>query len=474
MSVTIFGLATMLIGIWCQFLSYRASVYVIFGLCILGATAALDLPALGGASVSPANFFLLFLLLRLVSGRRGVEELVGRVGPKQPLFLFFVLTLWIAFGAALMPRLFAGATLVFSLSRTSTVDGVSPLVPTTGNISQAVYAIAGLLAACATCSFAQRPGGYRAVLRGIILVTSFDIGFAVLDLITNATHTGFILDVVHTANYAFLTDTEVGGLKRISGSFSEASSFATFSLLLLGVNLSLYTQRVATRFTSFSSLTLALLIMLTTSSAGYAGILVLGAGYAVYAVKKLIFDRNKRPLAILFWSFCIVVLATCLVVLFFPGIASVAQTVVNESLLSKAGSDSAIERGSWNTQAWQVFKDTYGLGGGIGSTRSSNYALVLLSNTGALGFALYVGLLLRVTFDPMPGLGGTEGERIVWAARCGLLTVLVPSLLIGTVYDLGMMYYCLLGVAASGFRAGAVRREVPSVQAITARATSPA
>ena len=451
MSVSLFGLLTLLLGIWCQFLSYRASVYTIFGLCVLGATAALDLPALGGASVTPANLFLGFLLLRLVSTRGGLATLLGRIGPRQPLFLFFLLTFWIIASGILLPRLFAGATFVFSLSRSVTTDGVSPLGPTTGNITQAVYASAGLLAACAICSFAQRPDGHRAVLRGILLVTFCDIAFALLDLVTSATHTGFLLDVVHTASYAFLTDDETGGLKRISGSFSEASSFASFSLLLLGVNLTLYTRRVATRATGFASIALLLLITLATSSAGYVGLAVLGLGYGAYAAKALIVDRNTRAAGLLLVSVGVVYLAMFAIMLLLPRVAETAKNVLDATLLTKADSDSAVERGSWNLQAWKIFMDTYGLGGGIGCTRSSNYALVLLSNTGLIGFLLYAGLMLRATSDAMSPEIDHEARSVVWAARAGLLTVIVPNLLVATVYDLGMMYYCLLGVAVSGY-----------------------
>lgn len=449
MQPTIFGALVALIGIWCQFGSYRRTVVVMVALTVFGAASALDLPALGGSSITPANFFLMFVLLRLVSMRGGTAALVAEISPRRTLFFFLLLVIWIFGSAFLLPRLFEGATDVFSLSRSDDSDGTSPLHPTSGNLSQAVYAVGGFLGALATCAFARRPGGFRALLAALMLATSLDIGFAVLDVVTAATHTGFILDVIHTASYAFLTGDELGGLKRISGSFSEASGFATYSLTLLAVNFTLFVLAVKPRFTGPASLMLAGFVALSTSSAGYAGLAVFFGGFLVYAVVGL-FRLRRRVVAIAVGTVGAGMLLVSVVILFLPAIADVAQGVINESLLNKGTTDSAIERGSWNAQALQVFYDTHWLGAGIGSTRGSNYALVLLSNLGAIGFGLFVLTLVRVVTARLPSAMPNQDRAIVWAARIGILTTLVPSLLVGTVYDLGTLFYVLVGVAASG------------------------
>lgn len=459
---TVFGVIVAVLGIWCQFGPYPRAVVVMFGLVVFGAASALDLPALGGASVTPANFFLVFYLLRLVSMRGGTAALFTEAAPRRPLFVFLLLVLWIFGSAFLLPRLFAGATDVFSLSRTDTSDGTSPLGPTSGNLSQAVYAIGGFLVACATAVFARKRGGSAAILAAITLVTSLHIAFAVLDLITAATHTGFLLDPIHTASYAFLTDDELGGLKRISGSFSEASSFAIFSLTLLGINGSLFVSGIRRRFTGAASLLLTAFIVLATSSTGYVGLVAIYAAFFLHAVGSALLVHRRRPALI---AACVLgggVLLVSAVILFAPGIADTASDVINESLLSKGTSESAIERGSWNAQAWQVFLDTHGIGAGIGSTRGSNYALVLLSNLGVVGFGLFVVLMLWLVFAPGAGRAGRDGCALIWAARCGMLATLVPSLLAGTVYDLGTLFYCCAGIAATAVDAvgvpAAVRR----------------
>ena len=338
----------------------------------------------------------------------------------------------------------------------------TPLHPTSGQISQSVYAIGGFLVACVTCAFARKPGGYHAVLAAMMLVTTLDIAFAVLDVVTSATHTGFLLDAIHTASYAFLTDDELGGLKRISGSFTEASGFASFSLTLLAVNFTLFVLRVRPRFTGPASLLLTGFIALSTSSAGYAGLAVFFAGFLVYAaVAALVYRRRRAPM-VAFAAVCAGLLVVGLVFLFVPPITKIALSVIDESLLSKAQTDSALERGSWNAQAWQVFAATHWLGAGIGATRGSNYFLVLLSNLGAIGFGLFAALMARINLARLsPALDGQE-RGIVWAARIGILTSLVPAVLVGTVYDLGTLFYALVGVAASG---GALQTDAARVAA---------
>ncbi len=469
MSITIFGALVAVLGVWCQFGAFPRTVSAMFGLIVLGAVSALDLPALGGASITPANVFLLFFVGRLVSMREGAASLVAEIGPRLPLFPFLLLLGWILGSAVVLPRLFDGATNVFSLARSLDTDtGTVPLHATSGNISQAVYAAGGFAVACATAAYARRPGGARAMLAALMLTTGVHLAFALLDVITAATHTGFVLDVVHTASYAFLTDDELGGLKRISGSFSEASSFATFSVTLLAVNATLFVGRVRPRFTGPASALLAGFIVLATSSAGYAGLGAFAGGFLLVALVLALCGRGRRMVNIALVAGGAGLFVVSLVVLFLPSVATVAQGVIAESLLNKATTDSAVERGTWSAQALQVFRDTYGLGGGIGATRSSNYVLVLLSNLGVIGFGLFVALIGRVTAARLSDALTPEARVLVWAARVGILAALVPNLLIGTVYDLGTLFYGLVGIAASG---AATRRSEAVLTNRTVRTT---
>ena len=457
MSVTLFGLIVIAVGIWCQFGAFGRVVVAMMSLVIFGSAAAVELPALGGASVTPGDFFILFFVLRLVSMRGGLGLLAGPMAPRRPLFVFLLLNLWILCAAIVTPRLFEGATMVFSLGRLDP-EGLVPLRPTSGNLSQACYAIGGLVVACVTSAYTRRRGGPEALLLGLQIVTALDILLAVLDLATAATHTGFIMDAIHTGGFAFFTDDELGGVKRISGSFSEASAFSAFSLTLLGVNLTLYVKRIRSRFTGCASGALAVLIGLATSSTGYVGLAVLYLAFVAGAIVSALVFRRRRLVSIALVVTGIGIVAAIGVFLFLPAIAKVAETLISESLVNKSTSDSAIERGSWNLQAWRVFLDTYGVGGGIGSTRTSSYLMLLLSNLGGLGTILFGLLIARVCLGSLkPGLDVATRSLVV-AARAGIAAMLVTSMLAGAVYYLGTLFYILVGVAAAGTADTASRR----------------
>ena len=126
-----------------------------------------------------------------------MSTLRAEIAPGRPFLVFLILLVWIVLSASLLPRLFDGTVDVFSLSRASDNDGgQTPLHPTSGNISQTIYAAGGFGCAWLTCAYVRRlePDG---VTSAIILTTVLHIFFAVVDLVTAATGTGLLLDPIH-------------------------------------------------------------------------------------------------------------------------------------------------------------------------------------------------------------------------------------------------------------------------------------
>lgn len=469
------GLVVILLGVWCQFGSFRRTLISAVLLTLFEAADAADLPALGGASITPGKLFLLFLALRVVSMRGGVGTMLAEMSPRRVLFLYVLLLLWVVPSGLILPRLFQGAVEVNSLERTVIDSGPVPLKPSSGNITQSVYALGSFVLALCVCTLARRPGGYAALLSALLVLTGLNIAFAIIDLVTAATHTGFLLDVIHTGAYAFLTEDESNGLKRISGSFTEASTFASFSLDLLAVNLALFVLRVRPKLTGFYSLALVFFLLLSTSSTAYAGLAVFGIAFAAYAAWTMIVAGHARAFKILVLLGLCGTFFVCVAVVLAPGFAAAAWDVIDTTVLHKATSESALERGALNTQAGKVFVETYGLGAGIGATRTSNYLYLLASNLGVLGLGLFGALILALTFvRPRDDLA-TEDRKIVAAARVGVLGSLVPAVLIATIFDLGTLFYVLVGITASGaaafgpYRASAANRGDAFVAAPTPR-----
>ncbi len=444
------GSIVILLGIWCQFGDFRRALMSTVLLTLFEAADAADLPALGGASITPAKLFLLFLVLRVVSMRGGLGTALAEVSPRRVLFVYLLLLLWVVPSAIFLPRLFQGAVEVNSLERTAIDSGPVPLRPSSGNITQSVYAIGSFVLALCVSSLSRRPGGYTAMLQALLALTGMNLALAAIDLITAATHTGFLLDVIHTGNYAFLTEDESNGLKRISGSFSEASAFASFSLDLLAVNLALFVLRVRPRLTGFYSFALVAFLLLSTSSTAYAGLAIFAIAFAAYAGWMLILRGDGRAFKALVLLFLAGTFLVCAVLIVAPGFATAAWDMIDTTVIHKGQSESALERGALNAQAGKIFLDTYGLGAGIGATRTSNFIYLLASNLGVIGLLLFGVLILALSFvRPRDDLADEE-RKLIAAARVGVLGALVPAVLIATIFDLGPLFYVLVGITASG------------------------
>ncbi|MGG6896910.1 hypothetical protein [Rhizobium sp. BR 315] len=451
------GLVTLIVGVVTLTTPVRWSFIIMILSTVFGAAAAFSVPGLGGASVLVPSLFLVFFAVRLFAAY-GEGPFLAALVPWRPGFLLLLLTAFGIFTAIFFPRMFQGMTQTMSVERMVGARSLIALVPlrfSSNNITQSVYAAGGLICFIATFAFFRRDTMPLTFVKGILIVSSVDLGFALADIITHFTHTDSLLSFVRTANYALLTNAEKGGLKRISGTFPEASAFADFTLVLFAIITSLWLSGIRSTITgAFAGLLLVALILSTSATAliGLAAILPIlslqsflafrrepGAGRPVLIVSIL----ASMPLAIFF------------VLIVMPDLAHSLHEFLDEMLLSKADSQSGRERFMWNAMAYRAFLDTNGFGAGLGSARASSFGLVLLSNVGLFGtllFALFVGRLL--TADGRFPYPSRETAAVVRSAKAGIITVLISAFASGTVYDLGLIFYILAGsISAFGAEA---------------------
>ena len=443
------GLVTWIVGIVALTAPVRWSFFIMILSTVFGAAAAFSVPGLGGASVLVPSLFLLFFTARLFAAY-GEGPFLASLAPWRPGFFLLLLTAFGIFTAIFFPRMFQGVTQTMTVERSIGAHSLIALVPlrfSSNNITQSVYAAGGLICFITTFAFFRRQGIPAIFINGTLIVAGVNLGFALADIVTHFTHTDFLLSFVRTANYALLTNAEKGGLKRISGTFPEASAFADFTLVLFAIVTSLWLSGIRPKVTgTFAGLLLLALILSTSATAlvGLAAILPIlslqsflasrrepGAGRPVLIVAIL----TSMPLAIFF------------VLIVMPDLAHNLHDFLDEMLFSKADSQSGRERFMWNAMAYQAFRDTSGFGAGLGSARASSFGLVLLSNIGIFGtllFAIFVGRLLiadiRSQHSP-----SRETSAVLRAAKAGVITVLISAATSGTVYDLGLMFYILAG-----------------------------
>jgi hypothetical protein len=237
----------------------------------------------------------------------------------------------------------------------------------------------------------------------------------------------------------------LGGLPRIHGTFPEASLFAYYSLPLFAFTLSLWTARAELRYSPTLCCTLLVLLLLSTSATAYIGLFCYGAAYMFVEL-----PRKRVPNMLALALACGAVLVIGMYALELDA-AQRINGFVQATILDKADSGSGVERAAWNTQAFRNFLDTKWLGAGLGSSRASSFGLVLLSNLGVFGTAMFGMFVLSVCRAPyVERMQSSDADFAVRkAASDATIAALIGSMVAIGMFDLGVMFYLLAAAASS-------------------------
>jgi hypothetical protein len=449
-------------GLVSLYTSYRCAVYAMAVFSLFGCALALGL---GSVGILPAQLFLAFFAVRAfnLAGGKGLADAVTL---DKPGFWLLCTSLWGVAGAILLPRLLLGSTLVYPVDRSSEFILLKPLAPVSGNLSQTVYCVGDLVVYCCMYAFLKYRGAYRTLANAVFLLTILDVLAAFIDI---ASHKAGIdaLSFVKTAQFADMTGVEMGGLVRISGTFSETSSFSGFTLPLFVFCLNLWFVGFRPRLSGVLAATTGVLLLLSTSGTAYVG---LGGylGVLVFSRPNLI-SRSATVRKQRMWviSACGGVLCVLYAVVFLPAVVSALGDFVNTAILSKAGSDSGVERMAWNTQGVTNFIDTYGIGVGLGSIRASSFLVVVLASLGIVGVVCYGMFLGKSLLTPVPTHYPLTERAVCYAARHGMIATLIVASASAGVFELGSCFYIF--AAAAGALSPRVLRRVPARGGLVAR-----
>lgn len=423
-------------------------LWVFFALLPFGAAAAFNLPALGGATIGLADLGAVALFSSVLLTRDALGRLVGTMRFGQPGFWILLLWLVCVISALFFPRLFAGHTDVFSISRVDGANSISlrPLKPGSGNISQAFRMSLGILTFLALATaLRHRPQAERVILAvSTATVIHFILGW--LDVLTFSLGLKELLEPIRTANYAMLVDHRMVGLKRMIGGFPEASSFGSFSLGLFGFWFVFWLRNPYTHRAGWMMLLTLVVLLRSTSSSAYLGLvlfmLLLGT---LILFRSAWTSPSRRSVTVS----AILAVITCLSLILLFGAYELSPDVAqffNRALFEKAESSSGVERMMWNTYALKNFFDTWMIGAGVGSIRASNWLVACLGSIGLLGtlvYLLFLGSVARVrTSRPDP-----LTSAVVTGAKAACLALLVIAMLIKSTPDLEIFYFALAGLA---------------------------
>lgn len=447
MSIEPIGVLTILIGLVCLMLGTGALVHGLAIMAVLGAAAAI---LVGAANIQPGHVMLVFLTFGVLSRRREAAAAIRALHPNEPGFWFACLVTYGVASAFLMPRVFAGITEIVPLGTTAFDDTGStvPLAPVSSNVTQSLYLSTTLLCLITLNAIAATREGFSTVFNALLACCVANTVFAILDIATYATGTQELLGFIRNARYTLHTDSEIAGMKRIVGSYTEASVFARSTLGVLGFAGTLWLCGLRPRLTGAVAGLSLVLIVLSTSSTGLAGTPVMLLLLYAFAFARLI-QGNAGPQETTFaFGAPVIGLAVVLLLLLDPETAAKIYGYVDLVVLNKASSDSGIERSSWNVISFQNFLDSWGLGVGLGTARASSFAVALLASVGIPGALFYAVFVFECFLRPRGQPGSREAD-IAAAVRNGYAGLLIGDLLVGPIIDQGFFFCMLAGLAAA-------------------------
>lgn len=441
------GLITVLAGLLALTRGYQTTVALLILFTLLGAAAAI---LVGAVNIQPAHLLLGFAILSLASRPKDTSLALRSIFPDQPGFWLFCFTLYGVITAIFLPRIFAGMTDIIPLGSSEYADTGStvPLGPVSSNVTQSVYMVAGLLCYCMVASLGAQKKGFHIITTTMLMVCALNVVFAFLDLATYVTGTQGLLDFIRNARYTMHHEEEVYGLKRIVGSFTEASVFSRTTLGALGFSGTLWLCRYRPNVTGPLALLSVGLVIFSTSTGGLAGLVPLGLLLYLSALGRCGVAPNAVNSSIFVLAVPLIFVLVIFIVVLQPTLSAIVHEYLNTVVLSKGTTASGIERASWNSHGLQNFIDTAGIGVGFGTARTSSLFYALLSNVGVIGTGLYAAFFVLALVKKR-GVPRTMPSDIRLAARNGCIGFMIADVLSGATVEQGLLFYALAALACA-------------------------
>ncbi|WP_420558470.1 hypothetical protein [Roseovarius sp.] len=434
-------------------------LWAFVGLAPFGAAAAFNLPALGGATIGQLEFTLCIVFFIAIARHGGPDRILGTLRPLQPGFFLLLLLIYCFISAVFFPRIFAGDTEIFGLSRAVNEDRIIsiPLAPSSGNITQSFYFLLSSLVFLALATLYRLRPDEGAVFKALVICTSVNFALGVIDVVSAAAGLKTLMDPLRTANYAMAVFHEMAGIKRMVGGMPEASAFGSFSVVLFGFWLHYWTVSARSRLVTAMLLIALFCVLRSTSSGAYVALVLLLVYYSIAVLFRSAGGAFPRRVAFY--------LVTTIAVAWLAGIAmlvgyhmfDVVERFLNETLFSKLQSDSGVERMAWNAQAYKNFTDTWLMGAGLGSVRASNWFMACLGSLGVLGTALYL-LFLASLFSAPARTGSKPRDNVIQALKVACLAQIIAAMLTAATPNLGTLFFIFAGLVVGLSRSRIVVR----------------
>jgi O-antigen ligase len=242
----------------------------------------------------------------------------------------------------------------------------------------------------------------------------------------------------------------INGMWRLNSTFNEASAMAGFLTTGLALQACAMVSQPLRLGTCLSFLLMLLAIIMSISSTGYVClVLIVLLGVPLYV--GYVMRRKAISPSTLVFGIVLLVGTTAFFTLSDTAGASFMK-VINSVLLDKKNSESYREREDSHRSAMATFADTYYMGAGWGSIRSSGLTYMLFGTVGVIGAALFLGFYLS-TFLPLFGRArppsAAPGRGLFEQSLFGA-TILLGGLVIAGAEPTIPILWLLFGVATVG------------------------
>ena len=422
----------------------RWTLYLFFVSLAFGSLAILPVNLTGGTTFLPHTACSALLCIRSFIACRKPHLLIDGLLDYNKLGLltaFIVYALMVTYTA---PFLFHGAPIMGLNNITR-----SPLGFGSGNITQPLYLLAAFAITISIYQLLLQTDTRRMVYQAIFVGGVMAVVAGMIDM---ATAGSGLLAPLRTATYVIMDGDDVGGMRRVIGFNTEASAYGT---LVLSFGAIIYFTRIGdalggvyAKLQTPLALALVAFTVLSTSSAAFLGIAVLGvvAVFANVMALRHPADEKRALVQLLVIGAAILIIAALVVVT--PSLFNGVIDLVDSLIFKKTSSSSYSERSSWNLVSLEGLVATGGYGVGVGSTRASSWPVAVLSSTGVIGGLLMVLFFLRISTLSLRG-ASDEIRRVVTGARYSFLVCLVPGAVAGTLVDFGAFNATLFAITAA-------------------------
>ena len=451
MEITLLGLVLVPLSLRWAFnpvrllqLTLIAAVFEAAAALVIGGSLGLQ-PAM-----VPGLLFILYIIIQYAIGMRYSSE--GTVF--KTLFPLLCLMFYAGVSAFVLTDAFAGRIIVWPQKIDLLAPGPKPLAFSFGNITQLLYLIIDISITVAVALFITRGSMPYSKIIGAYMVAGYTVIVLVFwQLASRVGGVPFPDDLLHSNPGWAIVDQTVGAVPRLQGPYSEPAALAVF---LCGMTLCCLWLCIRGYQLMRPNLLLALSIVCVLLSTSTTGIVTIIVGIpAVLAVGSISSEpgslrRIGKTIGLLLLGCS---LAIGPIFILKPDLMDAVNLVV-EGTLSKGESDSYAERSEMDAAAVNAMEESYGLGVGWGSFRSSSFVPGMLANAGVFGIAMILWLVVsvyrlgkraRAVARHHPGQILVDGFS---AALCGhLAAAAVSAPMIGSL-SFYVQLGCVVGVLA--------------------------